>query len=110
MLCYIGSSSSATYFPKTVYDDNESSHDITSTVLPAPTFKGQKKVAVQQGAGMVVTKAKKKKIEACKEFLKWFTQDKQNIDFSISSGYLPVTKSGNKIKKVRKYTSKKKCW
>lgn len=107
VLCYIGSSSSATYFPKTVYDDNESSHDITSTVLPAPTFKGQNKVAVQQGAGMVVTKAKKKKIEACKEFLKWFTQDKQNIDFSISSGYLPVTKSGNQIKKVRKYTSKK---
>ena len=32
---------------------------------------------------------------ACTEFLKWFTQAENNIEFGCSSGYLPVKKAAN---------------
>ena len=35
----------------------------------------------------------------------WFTQDQQNISFSINSGYLPVTKSANTKEAIAPYTS-----
>lgn len=38
------------------------------------------------------------------EFLKWFTEDERNIQFSVASGYLPVTKTANDIKKIEKTT------
>ena len=44
------------------------------------------------GAGFVVTKSDEKKETACVEFLKWFTAKEQNTDFSVSAGYVPVTK------------------
>ena len=53
--------------------------------------------AVQQGAGMVVTKGTEAEIYASVQFLKWFTQDERNIRFSVESGYLPVTKHANQI-------------
>ena len=46
----------------------------------------------RQGAGFVVTKSDEKKETACVEFLKWFTAKEQNTDFSVSAGYVPVTK------------------
>ena len=44
---------------------------------------------------MVVTNGSEKEICASVEFLKWFTDDAQNISFSVQSGYLPVKKSAN---------------
>lgn len=44
---------------------------------------------------MVVTKGSEAEIFASVEFLKWFTADERNIDFSVNSGYLPVTKTAN---------------
>ena len=40
----------------------------------------------------MVTKSDEKKETACVEFLKWFTAKEQNTDFSVSAGYVPVTK------------------
>ena len=51
ILAYIGSNSSATYFPTQVMLSDTESHDIELKVLPKPHFEGGKKVAVQQGAG-----------------------------------------------------------
>ena len=59
--------------------------------LPCPTFEGCEPVAVQQGAGMVVTRGTDEQIEASVEFLKWITEPENNISFSVGSGYLPVT-------------------
>ena len=39
-----------------------------------------------------MTKSDEKKETACVEFLKWFTAKEQNTDFSVSAGYVPVTK------------------
>ncbi|MFR2187801.1 MAG: extracellular solute-binding protein [Blautia sp.] len=92
---------SATYFPKQVVESDTKSHDITLKVLPAPVFEGSEAYAVQQGAGMVVTKASEEEEKASVEFLKWFTRTENNIAFSVGSGYLPVTREANDRKKIK---------
>lgn len=92
---YVGSNSSATYFPAQV------SHDIELKVLPSPRFADGAPVAVQQGAGMAVTNRSEEEIEACVEFLKWFTAPENNIAFAVGSGYLPVTHAANDMDAIR---------
>lgn len=101
ILAYVGSTSSATFFPTQVMDSETDTHDIELKVLPSPQFSGGEKYAVQQGAGMVVTKGTDEEIKASVEFLKWFTEPENNIGFSVGSGYLPVTKEANDMKKIR---------
>ncbi|MEG0664799.1 extracellular solute-binding protein [Gordonibacter sp.] len=92
LICYLGSSSSVVYFPKTVTIDDQTSYPIELAALASPTFEGGVPCAPQQGAGFVVTKSNEKKEAACVEFLKWFTDKEQSTSFSISAGYVPVTK------------------
>lgn len=103
IISFIGSSSGATFFPEEVILNDEESYTIESSVYTSPIFANQKQVAVQQGAGMVVTKASKKEEQASVAFLKWFTSKEQNIDFSISSGYLPVKKEANDINEIKSH-------
>lgn len=99
---YVGSASSATFFPTQVSLEDDESHDITLKVLPCPKFADGEDYAVQQGAGMVVTKTEDEAtVKACVEFLKWFTQPEHNISFSVGSGYLPVTKKANNMEAIR---------
>ena len=95
VLAYVGSNSSATFFPKQVQVSDTESHDIDLKVLPTPHFEGGKKVSVQQGAGMAVAKTTDAEVEASVVFLKWFTQPENNIAFAVGSGYLPVTHAAN---------------
>lgn len=39
------------------------------------------------------------------EFLKWFTQPENNIEFSVGAGYLPVTNEANSIDKIKSVDS-----
>lgn len=99
---YVGSSSSATYFPSQVMTSDTESHDISLKVLPAPRFADTvRNVTVQQGAGMVVTNRSKREVLASVEFLKWFTQPENNIAFAVGSGYLPVTHTANDMDAIR---------
>ena len=99
---YVGSSSSATYFPSQVMTSDTESHDIALKVLPAPHFADEvRAVTVQQGAGMAVTKGTDAEIAASVEFLKWFTQPENNIAFAVGSGYLPVTYAANDMDAIR---------
>lgn len=98
ILSYIGSTASASYFPTTVTSDG-TQHNVTAKVLPMPHFEGGARVQVQQGAGMVVTKATDKKEFACVTFLKWFTDVQTNIEFAAKSSYLPVKKDANDYNK-----------
>lgn len=103
IISFVGSNSGATFFPKEVILSDTESYPIEMQVLPAPIFEGGESVAVQQGAGMVVTKTEdtdEREVVASLEFLKWFVQDERNIKFSVSSGYLPVTKSANDVDKI----------
>ena len=102
ILAYAGSTSSATFFPKQVMTSETESHDIELEVLQAPEFADGEKWAVQQGAGMVVTKASEEEIKASVEFLKWITEPENNTGFSVGSGYLPVTKEATDMVEIRK--------
>lgn len=100
ILGYVGSCSSATFFPKQVATDDTQSHDIEMKVLPCPKFADGEDVAVQQGAGMVVTTGTDAQVQASVEFLKWFVQPENNIAFSVGSGYLPVTRDANNMEAI----------
>jgi len=97
VLGYVGSCSSATFFPTQVTTSDNESYDISMKVLPSPKFADGDDVAVQQGAGMVVTAGKEEEVKASVEFLKWFIQPENNIAFSVGSGYLPVTREANSM-------------
>lgn len=100
---YVGSTSSATFFPTQVSVEDSESHDISLKVLPCPKFADGENYAVQQGAGLVVTKTDDDAtVKACVEFLKWFTAPEHNISFSVGSGYLPVTKEANDMDMIHK--------
>lgn len=105
IVSFVGSSSGATFFPNQVIIDDENTYPIDVKVLEAPLFKDGQKYAVQQGAGMVVTKSDDAHVEGSVEFLKWFTQQEQNIAFSIDSGYLPVTKKANELSTIESLTN-----
>lgn len=90
IVALVGSSSGATYFPSEVSISDLDSYPIECAILPAPRFEGGEPYAIQQGAGMAVTKSDAKTEYACTIFLKWFTEEQRNIDFSVGSGYLPV--------------------
>ena len=46
---------------------------------------------------MVVIPGTEDEISACVAFLKWFTQPENNLQFSVQSGYMPVTYAANSI-------------
>ncbi len=102
-LCFVGSSSSASFFPTEVILSDEEKYPISVRVIEAPKFEDGADYAVQQGAGMAVVKASAAEVEASVEFLKWFTDESQNIRFSLASGYLPVKKAANQEDTIRKY-------
>ena len=99
LLAYTGSTSSAMYFPSQVELDT-GSHPIDYIIMPAPVFEGGTPCAVQQGAGMVVSKSDRQHEYAAVEFLKWFTQADNNLHFGCASGYLPVQKQANSIDRL----------
>ena len=97
MVC---SSSAASYCPSEVTIDDDYTYPIDIQVLPVPNFEGCDPYIVQQGAGMSVIKSDPKTEYACSVFLKWFTDEDRNIEFSVNSGYLPVKKDANDIEKI----------
>lgn len=95
IIALVGSTSGAAYFPDKVTVNDTESYPIDIIAMEPPVFEGGEKIAVQQGAGMVVTKSTKEKEYASTLFLKWFTEKDRSMNFSISSGYLPVRKDAN---------------
>lgn len=91
-LCFVGATTSASYFPSELPMESGDVKKIEMMVLPMPVFENGDKVAVSQGAGMVIAKSVSEKEYASAIFLKWFTQAERNIEFSLTSSYLPVKK------------------
>lgn len=90
IIAYVGSTASSYYFPSQTVNDNGEYTDIGCITMPYPVFEGGDAVAVQQGAGMAVSKSTPEEEAAAAIFLKWFTQDSHNCGFAVSTGYMPV--------------------
>ncbi|MEW4414023.1 extracellular solute-binding protein [Clostridium sp. AN503] len=95
LIAYVGSTSGSPYTPEAVTYEDGTTYDITCKVLPLPNFEGTEPCAVQQGAGMVLFKSEEPVERAAVTFLKWFTSEEENLDFSAGAGYLPVKKKAN---------------
>ncbi len=93
VICSTGSTAGVLFYPPTVTYANNTKEDAEYVILPYPVFEGGKKIALQRGSGMCVIKSTKQKEIAAAIFLKWFTAPEQNLRFTASSGYLPVTKT-----------------
>lgn len=107
LIAYTGSTSSAMYFPNQVELENDS-YPIDYVMMTAPVFEGGEPYAVQQGAGMVVSKSDEKHEYASVEFLKWFTEAGNNLRFGCVSGYLPVRKEANNVEKLDQVIAEQK--
>ncbi len=107
-IAIICSTTGAAYYPEEVTIDDDYTYPIENMVLPVPNFEGTEPYAVQQGAGMSVISSNEKKEYASAVFLKWFTEEERNIEFSINSGYLPVKKSANDFDKISAINEKSK--
>lgn len=105
ILAFVGAASGAAFFPDEVILNDTDSYPIELQVLEAPQFEGGERWAVQQGAGMVVTKTEEEEIYASVQFLKWFAREENNIRFCMASGYLPVTESANRPETISRYSS-----
>ena len=93
LLGYIGSTSGVKYFPSVVTYDDNSQRPAEMLVLPMPVFENGEPVVVQQGAGMLVSRAETpdpRTERAAVEFLKWFTEPERNMQFAMLTSYLPV--------------------
>ncbi|MBC8571160.1 extracellular solute-binding protein [Zongyangia hominis] len=102
IIALVGSTTGAIYFPQEVTVSDTESYPIEVMTLPAPVFEGGEPYAVQQGAGLVVTKSDERKEYAATLFLKWFTESQRNIDFSVGTGYLPVKVDANDMAMIEK--------
>lgn len=103
IIALVCSSSSAVYFPTEVTPADGPSYAIEHLVLPLPNFDRTAPYAVQQGAGMAVTKSTEAEEYASVLFLKWFTEWQQNLKFSVNSGYMPVSVEAVKVETVDRY-------
>ena len=93
ILAYVGSSAGAVYFPKEVTLNQNEIYRIESSVLPYPCFRDGDLCAMVQGAGFSIAQSDSTHEYASAVFLKWLTQEEQNLDFAVNSGYLPVENS-----------------
>lgn len=86
----IGSSASVLYYNDEITYPDNTSEAMNLKVLPLPQQTGKPKVATQSGVGLCAYKTTDIKAEAATVFARWFTEERRNVDFVLSTGYMPV--------------------
>ena len=86
----IGSSASVLYYNDEITYPDNTSEAMNLKVLPMPQQTGKQKVATQSGVGLCAYKTTDIKAEAATVFARWFTEESRNVDFVLSTGYMPV--------------------
>jgi len=92
VLAYTGSTAGSAYFPTEVTLSESQVVQADPLVLPYPYFRDGTPFVIQQGAGMCIINSDPAHEYGAAEFLRWFTQPEQNIEFAVSTGYFPVMK------------------
>ena len=93
ILAYVASSGKATYFPDKVTINDSEAYKIEPLFLQAPNFASTDSTATLQGSAMVLLKSDEVHEKASVEFLKWLTKASNNMEFSKTTGYLPIAKA-----------------
>lgn len=101
VIAYTGSTAGASYFPIEVAKEDEAI-PIEGITLPYPYYEGGKPYAMQQGAGMCIAKSDEAHEYASSLFLKWFIDLPQNVQFAVSTAYLPVKSEALKTEAILK--------
>lgn len=101
LICNVGSSSASAYYSTDVTRADGSSYPIELQAFTYPRFEGGEAYAVQQGAGMAIKKSNETYEYAATVFLKWFTQPQRNAQFSVFTGYFPVTDEALEPENIR---------
>ncbi|MDD3218772.1 MAG: extracellular solute-binding protein [Lachnospiraceae bacterium] len=102
IIALTGSTSGTGYIPTSVTNADDSSYDIQVGIYAPLEFENAvEHVAVQQGAEYAVLKTSEAEELASVEFMKWFTDAEQNIEFSINSGYSPVKSEANSEQAIK---------
>lgn len=91
LVCAVGSTAGVLYYPTEVTYADNTQEAADYAYLPYPIFEGGEKIALQRGGGMCITAQRDANQLAASIFVKWFTAPEQNLRFTLSSGYLPVT-------------------
>lgn len=91
LVCAVGSTAGVLYYPNEVTYADNTQETVDYDYLPFPTYEGGEKVALQRGGGLCITAQDEANQLAASIFVKWFTSPEQNLRFTLSSGYLPVT-------------------
>ncbi len=86
----IGSSASVLYYNDEITYPDNTSEAMNLKVFPLPQQTGKQKVATQSGVGLCAYKTTEQKAEAANVFARWFTEESRNVDFVLSTGYMPV--------------------
>lgn len=86
----IGSSASVLYYNDEITYPDNTSEDMNLKVLPLPQQAGKQKVATQAGVGLCAYKTTDAKAEAATVFAQWFTEEHRNLEFVLTTGYMPV--------------------
>ncbi len=105
IIAYAGSTAGASYFP-TEITDGDTVVPVEVNTLPYPYFEGGEPYAIAQGAGMCIVPSDKAHEFGAALFLKWFTEEAQNIKFAVSTAYFPVKSSALKEEVLLKELSK----
>ncbi|NLO98926.1 MAG: extracellular solute-binding protein [Clostridiaceae bacterium] len=105
IVCSTGSTAGILFYGNTITYKDNTKENVEYEILPYPVFKSGKKVALQRGGGMIVTKSTKEKEYASALFLKWFTAPEQNMKFISETGYLPVTRDAFEVS-IEQYINK----
>lgn len=105
LVCSTGSSAGILFYGDTITYKDGRTEKVEYSILPFPVFAGGKKLAIQRGNGMMVTKSDEAHEYASAVFLRWFTAPEQNMCFISSTGYLPVTQDAfeNRMDKEIEY-------
>ena len=103
ILALTSSTSSMGYLPNQVTLEDDSTHDIELYISEAlPFANAVNQAVVQQGASFCLLKSTEAQQQGAVEFLKWFTESERNMDFSLMSGYSPVTLEDNTEEAITK--------
>ncbi|MCR3923387.1 MAG: extracellular solute-binding protein [Firmicutes bacterium] len=93
IVCSTGSTAGVLFFDSVVTYADNTTEPLELMIMPYPIYNGGKKIAIQRGGGMMITKSEPAKEYAASIFLKWFTEAENNVHFVTSTGYLPVEKA-----------------